>query len=325
MCRRCGREACAECFVQVRELTVDRPGASGAEIAALQSRRDKHAHSNPFFLSCTKRNEHQASDFSPVSRFCTDELGKVVEDMVTLLAEPDLDDLPAATEPAVNGSSQAHTSPEAVPQSGPDGPHEPSSALQENALPPDQNIIENGEASLILEPPPTANGISLEPQSIPVPDVASVPSGHCSEIPSHETTRFVDAELTDDVFRAVWSRGEPIVVTGILPKFKVSWEPDYFIEKYNSQNCLIIECRTDVNKRVTVGEFFSWFGKYEERTDCWKLKVGSIYHFFFTWYILSRSQRTGPHRLSSKRSFQNFMRIFVGQFRCQTMSDVMEC
>ena len=51
MCRLCGREACAECYEQVKELTIDRAGAPEAEIAALQARREKHAHINPFFLS----------------------------------------------------------------------------------------------------------------------------------------------------------------------------------------------------------------------------------------------------------------------------------
>ena len=87
MCRLCGREACAECFSKVRELTQYRPGASDSEIAALQAKRESHAHTNPFFLSCTRRNEHQYSDFSPVSRFDKTELEGVVESMEKLLQE----------------------------------------------------------------------------------------------------------------------------------------------------------------------------------------------------------------------------------------------
>ena len=85
MCRLCGREACAECFEQVRELTTDRVGAPEAEIAALQARREKHAHINPFFLSCTRRNEHQAKDFSPMSRFHRAELHQAIVEMEALL------------------------------------------------------------------------------------------------------------------------------------------------------------------------------------------------------------------------------------------------
>jgi [histone H3]-dimethyl-L-lysine9 demethylase len=87
MCRLCGREACAECFTKVRELTQYRPGASDSEIAALQAKRESHAHTNPFFLSCTRRNEHQYSDFSPMSRFDKTELEGVIESMEKLLQE----------------------------------------------------------------------------------------------------------------------------------------------------------------------------------------------------------------------------------------------
>ena len=87
MCRLCGREACAECFAKVRELTQYRAGASDSEIAALQAKRESHAHTNPFFLSCTRRNEHQFSDFSPMSRFDKAELEGVIESMEKLLQE----------------------------------------------------------------------------------------------------------------------------------------------------------------------------------------------------------------------------------------------
>jgi lysine-specific demethylase 3 len=87
MCRLCGREACAECFATVTDITTDRPGADHAEVIALQVKREKHAHNNPFFLACTRRNEHQAKDFSPMSRFCEDELEKAITEMERLMKE----------------------------------------------------------------------------------------------------------------------------------------------------------------------------------------------------------------------------------------------
>jgi lysine-specific demethylase 3 len=63
------------------------------------------------------------------------------------------------------------------------------------------------------------------------------------------------------------------VVIGLLSKFNIHWTPKYFVEKYKSQPCLIRECQTDTNRRVTVGESFALFGKYEGGTDCRKLKV----------------------------------------------------
>ena len=94
-------------------------------------------------------------------------------------------------------------------------------------------------------------------------------------IPCHQVRRFANAELTDEVFRQVWALGEPIVVTDLSGKFRVEWSPEYFKHKYGSQSCLILECQTDQNKRISVGEFFGMFGKYEGRTECWKLKVSN--------------------------------------------------
>jgi lysine-specific demethylase 3 len=102
MCRLCGREACSECFAKVRELTQYRPGASDSEIAALQAKRESHAHTNPFFLSCTRRNEHQYSDFSPMSRFDKAELEGVIESMAKLLQEETVRASGPAVEPSSN-------------------------------------------------------------------------------------------------------------------------------------------------------------------------------------------------------------------------------
>jgi len=98
------------------------------------------------------------------------------------------------------------------------------------------------------------------------------PASPGSSIPAHSTKYFTDVQLTDEVFAREWVKGEPIVVTNLLHKFEISWTPEYFRTKYGTQNCLILECQTDQNKRVTVGDFFDWFGNYEGRRDCWKLK-----------------------------------------------------
>lgn len=121
MCRLCGREACAECFSKVRELTQYRPGASDSEIAALQAKRESHAHTNPFFLSCTRRNEHQYSDFSPMSRFDKTELEGVIESMEKLLQETTASAPESAAGPSVVQTSDdvagvPHSSPSVTKQ-----------------------------------------------------------------------------------------------------------------------------------------------------------------------------------------------------------------
>lgn len=264
MCRLCGREACAECYEQVRELTIDRTGAPEAEIAALQARREKHAHVNPFFLSCTRRNEHQAKDFSPMSRFCKPELEEAIIEMEALLQETDQDALTpdvGVVDPSLSSSRSDATEWSA-----------------RGSMPGSSRIVDMSY-SAPRGFSDSVNGIPPDPSSFTAGTLSTPQSASgSSSIPSHDTIHFADSELTDDMFRRVWARGEPLVVTGLLPKFHVQWTPEYFSSKYGTQSCLILECQTDQNKRVTVGEFFSWFGKYEGRRDCWKLKVMHVCH-----------------------------------------------
>jgi len=204
MCRLCGREACAECFEQVKVLT-DNSGAEDADVFELQARREKHSRKNPFFLACTRRNEHQAKDFSPMTRFCKSELEVVIREMEELLATPD---------------------------SGP-------------------------------------------PTEVETPglDVEMAPDDQIGSIPSHRILKFKRGDLSYDIFTGAWAKGKPLVVTDLLPQFKINWTPEHFIENYGSKSCLVIQCQSDMNKRITVGDFFKEFGKYEGRKDCWKLKV----------------------------------------------------
>lgn len=97
-----------------------------------------------------------------------------------------------------------------------------------------------------------------------------------ASVPYHQIKRYTYGEVTTGdsiaVFAPIWQRGDPIVVTGCLEHFKIAWTPEYFVKNYGEQTCLIIECQTDSNKRVTVGQFFDMFGNYGGRSECWKLK-----------------------------------------------------
>lgn len=114
----------------------------------------------------------------------------------------------------------------------------------------------------------------------PNPSNGAAPQGDATnaqeETPSHDVTHLPDDKMTDEIFRSHWVKGEPLVVTDVLSKFRIEWTPEYFIEKYGGQNCLIIECQTEENKRTSVAEFFKDFGKYEGRKSCWKLKVNFL-------------------------------------------------
>ncbi|KAH8106073.1 hypothetical protein BXZ70DRAFT_1004357 [Cristinia sonorae] len=250
MCRLCGREACQECFEQVRDLTTDKPDATEADIAALQQRREKHAHVNPFFLSCTRRAEHRAVDFSRMTRFTNDELNQAVEEMEALIAQPNPDDLQPSDIPDDQLGQMVDGSACTEYQNISGLPHPIGDLSSSNGtLPSDLSSF------TVSAPPPSILPSPLTPVT-----------------PTHPVRYFRDTELTDDVFRRVWGKGRPLVVTGLLEKFHLQWTPEYFKTKYGTQGCLILECQNDTNKRVTVGDFFSWFGNYAGRRDCWKLK-----------------------------------------------------
>ena len=161
------------------------------------------------------------------------------------------------------------------------------------------------------------------------PSSSSAPSNPLpfdAPVPTHPVQVFDDATLTDEVFRKVWIKGEPLVVTGLLHKFHISWTPDYFRTKYANQNCLILECQSDQNKRVTVGEFFAWFGEYEGRRDCWKLKVRICNVHLFKCVLMGRyGDRTGLHQRTSRRRSPNYMMTLIGPSQYLTTSGVTAC
>jgi lysine-specific demethylase 3 len=141
--------------------------------------------------------------------------------------------------------------------------------------PPDSNVL----APVLVGPSTHKKDISSmlnhEPTAAP-PYIPPYLTPITASTASYEIRRYTYDEVSKgdsiSVFAPIWQRGEPIVVTGCLERFKIAWTPEYFVEHYGEQTCLIIECQAGTNRRVTVGEFFNMFGKYEGRTECWKLK-----------------------------------------------------
>ncbi|KAJ7047814.1 hypothetical protein C8F04DRAFT_986129 [Mycena alexandri] len=241
MCRVCGREACSDCFKQIKALTIELPeGASQNEIDERSALVERQLHLNPGFLSCLKRHDHGANHFSPMTRFARSELETTIQNMERLLLEDGM---------AVDGVSVA----------GPSGSVETRS-----------NNRSSSPASSDGAPSPSSDS---ETTLVPADFSSPVTSGSTlSEIPSHEIMRFKDSELTEEIFRPLWAMGQPLLITDAGKKLKIDWSPEYFMEEYGSQSCVIIECQTEINKGITVAEFFRDFGNYEGREGCWKLK-----------------------------------------------------
>ena len=265
MCRVCGREVCHECFLQVQELTSEPSSASQAELAALQGKREKHAHSNPFFLSCNKRAEHGVREFTPVTRFWNEELERAIEEMEGILKG-------AEVEGRVDGI-----------RNGGYGYDPNSSPL---SSPPPSDPVAADTTTAVYDSYLPSN-LSSRVRSIPVYRLQQIPASlydpvpSPSSSPSHTNSSSSSSAPLPPSFASLWILGVPILVKDVLPRFKLTWTPEYFMQQYGDQSCLVIECQTDMNKRVSVRDFFEQFGKYEGRTECWKLKVCVFYFISF--------------------------------------------
>jgi len=246
MCRLCGREVCNECFQTVKDLTscgeVD-----AAELAAVTKMREKHAHANPFFLSCLKRAEHGYQDFTPVTRFVKEELDEAIKEMQSILDK----------------------------EAGHEGDAGCDAESSQKTLCYDDVIK---DPTLPFPDPLTCPIFDdFTPSNTPE-HVISIPIYRTQIItaPYYDPPSADSPSNTRSSFASLWKRGSPLLVKAVLPRFKLDWSPQFFVDKYGDQSCLIVECQMDTNKKVCVKEFFDWFGKYEGRNECWKLKVGVV-------------------------------------------------
>ena len=300
MCRLCGREVCNECFQQVRELTQAPQNATDAEMKAFTAKREKHAHANPFFLSCLRRNEHSMSDFTPVTRFIGAELDKTIQEMQEILDKESADENAPASRstPPTDGlgsNISSDTNHHSQSQTPPNGPIQaPPHQSQPTLLPrPEPPAISTGTAYSAycvspsdVFPDPLASPVYDDYIPLNAPEhVTSIPTYPIQIIPAdlYDPPRVSNSSSTPSpAFASLWRLGLPLLVKGVLERFKIRWTPQYFIERYGTQPCLIIECQTEANSRVTVAQFFGQFGQYKDRKECWKLKVRSRSFLFIS-------------------------------------------
>jgi len=203
-----------------------------------------------------------ARDFSPVSRFFHEELDTAIPQMESLLAE----EANRSSNQQLNGqmgampdlSSSFTPHPSAgVPTPPPSDIHVPAPPI---AAPRKDSLAAILHAGSLASPP-------FIPPNLP-PITLSVPY---RDIKRYSYTQ-VNMADSISLFAPIWQQGDPIVVTGCLEHFRIDWTPDYFIQNFGDQTCIIIECQEENNMRVTVRQFFEMFGRYNDRKECWKLK-----------------------------------------------------
>lgn len=141
-----------------------------------------------------------------------------------------------------------------------------------------------------------------------------------SGIPSRDMHAFHGPHITEDDFRIVWATGEPLCVDGLLGRFKIPWEPSYFIEEFGNQHCLIVDCRSETQTPSTVGEFFGQFGDPGRGSKVEKLKVMTRSSLRYTKADIL-CNRTGPQRRISSPCSPNSSKTSVTLFPCLTTQD----
>ncbi|KAG8935880.1 hypothetical protein FRC02_005879 [Tulasnella sp. 418] len=117
-----------------------------------------------------------------------------------------------------------------------------------------------------------SNDTSYPEMPSPTAHIAATDPVDPSGVGSHPVYVFPSDALDENAFKLLWAKGQAIVVTGLLSKFELSWNPEKFIEDYGSQQCEVVECRTNQVKLTHVGAFFKKFGQFDERKECLKLK-----------------------------------------------------
>lgn len=67
--------------------------------------------------------------------------------------------------------------------------------------------------------------------------------------------------ITLQQFQSLWRRGGiPLVLTGFLDRFKLPWDPAYFIRHYGSESCYVHDCKDSKVVDTFVADFFTGFG-----------------------------------------------------------------
>ena len=311
MCINCGREACEECFEIITKLTG--PSAQAAN-APQRTQKEKQALLNPFFLSCARKSEHGYSSFTPVTRFEKAELDEAVAEMKKL----SLNDTGTM---ASNGSINEEHARDGFPMNSDPAPSphyltsgDAFATTTVSSDPFDDQSYNDGVCTLIKDPtPPEVTG----PGAVPLD----------SPIPTYPIPRYTTTSLTEEVFTKQWANGIPLVVSGLLSHLQVQWTPQYFTSKYGGQQCIILECQNDSNKKVTVEEFFQEFGRYDGRTECWKLKVSLTVNFVEGSHLRLTTHdfylRIGLLQRTSRPLFLSSTKTSIVLFPFPTTVDVM--
>ncbi|KAG9124751.1 hypothetical protein FRC07_010375 [Ceratobasidium sp. 392] len=270
MCTQCGRELCGDCFRQVELMCP----AGTPSVYRSSERKDQQLHK---YRSCSSGSIfHLPRNFRPITRFTRKELEETLKDMKKITGRNPLPFPPMTSHiakwashiPIWNPTSpQASTEPPALSEAG--SSHDVSSPRAT----PDLQL-----ASMPIIASPTMSPThedGFAPQVGAEAGKRPVASQHgyvdSTGVPTHRINYF-QRDITEEAFKPIWARGEPVVVQGLLEDFKIKWTPEYFIEQYGEQECVIVDCVNDKQLLLTVEWFFAQFGQPDRGDAILKLK-----------------------------------------------------
>ncbi|CAE6511592.1 unnamed protein product [Rhizoctonia solani] len=279
MCTRCGRELCGACFQRVEDMC---PPGTPLEYSGSAS-KDRQLHK---YRACSwGRVFHLPADFHPVTRFSRKELENTVTDMQSLIKESGKS-ASAPGEGSTSRTAQAQITNWAsrVPPWNPTSPHastEPpalSSAGSSRDVSSSRGTPDPQLPTMPIIASPTMSPThddQFSPEVGPLPGKRPIVSHHGrldpASVPSHPVHHF-SKTLSEEDFKPLWARGEAIVVQDLLSRFELSWTPEYFINEYGEQRCMVVNCEDNKDMEMMVKDFFEMFGKADRKTGILKLK-----------------------------------------------------
>ncbi|KAL1407437.1 hypothetical protein Q8F55_006870 [Vanrija albida] len=244
-CKKCGRDYCLECerfFSSSSTELRDSPWAlsdaarprlqrctrEGDEKLPSDVKESRRSHNNVFM--------HSREDLVPVSRFSAKEIKDNWLALIDFVLEPQDDKFSVEDCLLTLGVQEEET--------------ELADAVRE--------YFQSEKSKRPAEAPvPALAAEDVEKFYEASKHLPSVPDP--TDLKTHPFIYIDAAKLDNDKFDVLWARGEPMVAYGVEDKFLLDWSPDGFIKRFGSEPCYVLECQTEVVKKMTVGQFFQMF------------------------------------------------------------------
>ncbi|BGP58226.1 hypothetical protein JCM8202_003599 [Rhodotorula sphaerocarpa] len=310
MCTKCAREYCLDCRVVLDTLPLDDickhpsnrplPRSFSGGIAGL------NPHTVDKLTRCVGEKRHGTTGLIPIVRMDVAELRRLVKEMTVWRQTHHM---PKPVELSAEWIAAKRFQP---------SEKENSLAylrLPGRLMPP--VLDEDKPIAKVPKGPPFTQPISPQPEDVVLPegleelekvDLPDLLRTFAQQLPSalastHQSQSQVGASSSattseqvpspsskkpedlsqHDLFRAIWSLGEPIVVD-LAPEHYPSlpWTPEFFSERFGDEVCRIGSNRVkrtlkdgsvvDCERLSTVGQFFETFGKARDHADIEKIK-----------------------------------------------------